>query len=107
MKKKHLLAGAALTLVAALSCAAFTGCSGSDSQAEGEKDTAAAETEYAPIAVSYLNKTYYEDIIVGDAKGFFTCWAAALTSLQPARGPLPTLSSSTATTSSSWRAPTA
>ena len=72
MKKKHLLAGAALTLVAALSCAAFTGCSGSDSQAEGEKDTAAAETEYAPIAVSYLNKTYYEDIIVGDAKGFFT-----------------------------------
>ena len=72
MKKKHLLAGAALTLVAALSCAAFTGCSGSDSQAEGEKDTDAAETEYAPIAVSYLNKTYYEDIIVGDAKGFFT-----------------------------------
>lgn len=62
MKKKNILFAALLSLVMALSCAFFTGCAGS-----AEEET----TEYEPIAVSYLNKTYYEDIIVGDAKGFF------------------------------------
>lgn len=61
MNKKRVLFAAMLSLVMALSCALFTGC------ASSEEET----VEYEPIAVSYLNKTYYEDIIVGDAKGFF------------------------------------
>ena len=82
MKRKFLL-GAALALVAALACGLIAGCSNSS---EAQKTDASKDSaQYAPIAVSYLNKSYYEDIIVGDNKGFFKDCGPEVT-LNPVEG---------------------
>ena len=49
--------------------AALAGCSSSNEIASSAGDAQAKE--YAPISVAYLNKAGYEDVIVGDNKGFF------------------------------------
>ena len=75
MKRKVLL-GAVLALALALSCGILTACGGSSSSssssaARSSSASSTAQASYAPIAVSYLNKAGYEDIIVADNQGFY------------------------------------
>lgn len=81
--KKRIIQGMVVALALALSAALFAGCNSSTEAAdeavettteatEATDDAAATEAEavdYAPLSISYLNKAFYEDIIVANNRG--------------------------------------
>ncbi len=75
--KRNVLLGAVVVLVLALSCGMLSACGGSSASSSASKSasassaSSAAQASYKPIAVSYLNKAGYEDIIVADKQGFY------------------------------------
>lgn len=79
--KKKIIQGMVVAFAFALSAVLFAGCGSSTEAADEAADTATEATEdtgaaaeaeavdYAPLSISYLNKAFYEDIIVANNRG--------------------------------------
>ena len=94
--KKKILGGVVLAFAFALTAALFVGCSSTSEPTEAatdeateateeatdeataeateepaaeEAEAAAEQVDYAPLSISYLNKAFYEDIIVANNRG--------------------------------------
>ena len=84
MKKKTMRIVAA-ALAGALAVMGLAACTSTAPSTQSASSSSAAQVNYQPLSVAYLNKAGYEDIIVGDHEGYFEDAGPAIT-LNPVTG---------------------